>query len=46
MREKDHVDKLSLEYIEIVVLKFTTEREILDEQRPHKNLKEVEITRY
>ncbi|KAG5578330.1 hypothetical protein H5410_058464 [Solanum commersonii] len=47
MREKNHVDKLSLEWSESSSADNSqTERDILDELRPHKNIKEVEITRY
>nr|AAU90295.2 Disease resistance protein I2, putative [Solanum demissum] len=47
MREKNHVDKLSLEWSESSSADNSqTERDILDELRPHKNIKEVEITGY
>ncbi|KAH0715671.1 hypothetical protein KY284_008576 [Solanum tuberosum] len=47
MREKNHVDKLSLEWNESSRADNSqTERDILDELRPHKNIKEVEITGY
>ncbi|KAH0715601.1 hypothetical protein KY284_008506 [Solanum tuberosum] len=46
MREKNHVDKLSLEWSEITAEDSQTEREILDELRPYTNIKEVEITGY
>ncbi|KAH0716538.1 hypothetical protein KY284_009443 [Solanum tuberosum] len=47
MREKNHVDKLSLEWSESSSADYSeTERDILDELRPHKNIKEVEITGY
>ncbi|KAH0747623.1 hypothetical protein KY285_009280 [Solanum tuberosum] len=47
MREKNHVEKLSLEWSgSSSVDNLQTERDILDELRPHKNIKEVEITRY
>ncbi|KAH0716400.1 hypothetical protein KY284_009305 [Solanum tuberosum] len=47
MREKNHVDKLSLAWSKSSsVDNSQTERDILDELRPHKNIKEVEITGY
>ncbi|KAH0715589.1 hypothetical protein KY284_008494 [Solanum tuberosum] len=46
MREKNHVDKLSLEWSESTAKDSPTEREILDELRPYTNIKEVEITGY
>ncbi|KAG5577551.1 hypothetical protein H5410_057685 [Solanum commersonii] len=47
MREKNHVDKLSLQWSESSTADNSqTERDILDELRPHTNIKEVEITRY
>uniref|UniRef100_M1BLZ3 Disease resistance protein R3a n=2 Tax=Solanum tuberosum TaxID=4113 RepID=M1BLZ3_SOLTU len=47
MREKNHVDKLSLEWVgSSSADKSQTERDILDELRPHKNIKEVKITGY
>ncbi|KAK6776755.1 hypothetical protein RDI58_027756 [Solanum bulbocastanum] len=47
MREKNHVDKLSLEWSESSSADNSqTERDILDELRPHKNIKVVEITGY
>ncbi|XP_049386751.1 putative disease resistance RPP13-like protein 1 [Solanum stenotomum] len=47
MRDKNHVDKLSLEWSESSSADNSqTERDILDELRPHKNIKEVEITGY
>ncbi|KAL3325107.1 hypothetical protein AABB24_038953 [Solanum stoloniferum] len=47
MREKNHVDKLSLEWSESRSADNSqTERDILDELRPHKNIKEVEIIGY
>ncbi|KAH0746971.1 hypothetical protein KY285_008628 [Solanum tuberosum] len=46
-REKNHVDKLSLEWSESSSADNSqTERDILDELRPHKNIKEVEIIGY
>ncbi|KAL3325080.1 hypothetical protein AABB24_038933 [Solanum stoloniferum] len=47
MREKNHVDKLSLEWSESCSADNSqTERDILDELRPHKNIKEVQIIGY
>ncbi|KAH0746867.1 hypothetical protein KY285_008524 [Solanum tuberosum] len=47
MREKNHVEKLSLRWSESSsVDNSQTERDILDELRPHKNIKELEITGY
>ncbi|KAH0746863.1 hypothetical protein KY285_008520 [Solanum tuberosum] len=47
MREKNHVDKLSLRWSESSsVDNSQTEIDILDELRPHKNIKEVKITGY
>ncbi|KAH0715619.1 hypothetical protein KY284_008524 [Solanum tuberosum] len=47
MREKNHVEKLSLSWSKSSsVDNSQTEREILDELCPHKNIKEVEITGY
>ncbi|WMV55586.1 hypothetical protein MTR67_048971 [Solanum verrucosum] len=47
MREKNHVDKLSLEWSESSTADNSqTERDIVDELRPHTNIKEVEITGY
>ncbi|KAL3354849.1 hypothetical protein AABB24_019106 [Solanum stoloniferum] len=47
MREKNHVDELSLEWSESSSADNSqTERDILDELSPHKNIKEVEITGY
>ncbi|XP_049353739.1 putative disease resistance RPP13-like protein 1 [Solanum verrucosum] len=47
MREKNHVEKLSLRWSESSsVDNSQTEIDILDELRPHKNVKEVEITGY
>ncbi|KAH0715666.1 hypothetical protein KY284_008571 [Solanum tuberosum] len=47
MRQKNHVDKLSLEWSESSSADNSqTERDILDELRPHKNIKGVEITGY
>ncbi|KAH0746965.1 hypothetical protein KY285_008622 [Solanum tuberosum] len=47
MKEKNHVEQLSLEWSESSSADNSqTERDILDELRPHKNIKEVEITGY
>ncbi|XP_049379734.1 putative disease resistance RPP13-like protein 1 [Solanum stenotomum] len=47
MREKNRVDKLSLEWSESSSADNSqTERDILDELCPHKNIKEVEINGY
>ncbi|XP_049379738.1 putative disease resistance RPP13-like protein 1 [Solanum stenotomum] len=47
IREKNHVEQLSLEWSEISSADNSqTERDILDELRPHENIKEVEITGY
>ncbi|XP_049380337.1 putative disease resistance RPP13-like protein 1 [Solanum stenotomum] len=47
MREKNHVDKLSLRWCgSSSVDNSQTERDILDELLPHKNIKEVKITGY
>ncbi|KAH0713828.1 hypothetical protein KY289_009787 [Solanum tuberosum] len=47
MREKNHVEQLSLEWSgSSSADNSQTERDILDELRPHKNIKEVEITGY
>nr|AAB63274.1 resistance complex protein I2C-1 [Solanum lycopersicum] len=47
MREKNHVEQLSLEWSESISADNSqTERDILDELRPHKNIKAVEITGY
>ncbi|KAG5578420.1 hypothetical protein H5410_058554 [Solanum commersonii] len=47
MREKNHVDKLCLEWSESSSADNSqTERDILDELHPHKNIKEVKITGY
>ncbi|KAL3324589.1 hypothetical protein AABB24_038627 [Solanum stoloniferum] len=47
MREKNHVDRLFLEWSESSTADNSqTERHILDELHPHTNIKEVEITGY
>ncbi|KAH0715353.1 hypothetical protein KY284_008258 [Solanum tuberosum] len=44
--EKNHVDKLSLEWSESTADNSQTERDILDELCPHTNIKELQITGY
>ncbi|PHT28326.1 hypothetical protein CQW23_32073 [Capsicum baccatum] len=46
MREKNHVEKLSLEWSESTADDSQTGRDILDELRPHSNIKELQIYRY
>nr|AAW48301.1 potato resistance-like protein I2GA-SH23-3 [Solanum tuberosum] len=47
MREKNHVDRLSLEWSgSSSADNSQTERDILDELRPHKNIKELQIIGY
>ncbi|KAM3303124.1 hypothetical protein P3S67_014154 [Capsicum chacoense] len=46
MREKNHVENLSLEWSESSADNSQTERDILDELRPHTNIKELKISRY
>ncbi|KAL3324978.1 hypothetical protein AABB24_038873 [Solanum stoloniferum] len=46
MREKNHVEKLSLEWSESSAYDSQTEREILDELHPHTNIKQFQITGY
>ncbi|KAL3325339.1 hypothetical protein AABB24_039103 [Solanum stoloniferum] len=47
MREKNHVDKLSLGWSQSSSADNSqTERDILDELRPHKNIKELQIIGY
>ncbi|KAH0715605.1 hypothetical protein KY284_008510 [Solanum tuberosum] len=47
LKEKNHVENLSLEWSESSTADDSqTEIDILDELRPHKNIKEVEITGY
>ncbi|PHT35012.1 hypothetical protein CQW23_26812 [Capsicum baccatum] len=46
MREKNHVENLSLEWSESSADNSQTERDILDELRPHTNIKELQISRY
>ncbi|KAM3398744.1 hypothetical protein P3S68_002260 [Capsicum galapagoense] len=45
-REKNHVEKLSLEWSESTADDSQTGRDILDELRPHSNIKELQIYRY
>ncbi|XP_049380858.1 putative disease resistance protein RGA1 [Solanum stenotomum] len=46
MREKNHVNKLSLKWRESTADDSQTEREILDELHPHTNIKQLKITGY
>nr|ABI34282.1 NB-ARC domain containing protein [Solanum demissum] len=46
MREKKHVERLSLEWSGSNADNSQTEREILDELQPNTNIKEVQIIRY
>ncbi|KAM3303146.1 hypothetical protein P3S67_014176 [Capsicum chacoense] len=46
MREKNHVEKLSLEWSGSDADNSQTEREILDELRPDTNIKELQISGY
>nr|XP_025884028.1 putative disease resistance RPP13-like protein 1 [Solanum lycopersicum]XP_025884029.1 putative disease resistance RPP13-like protein 1 [Solanum lycopersicum] len=47
MREKNHVEQLSLEWSKSSIADNSqTERDILDELHPHKNIKEVVISGY
>ncbi|KAM3302867.1 putative disease resistance RPP13-like protein 1 [Capsicum chacoense] len=46
MRGKNHVEKLSLEWSESDADNSQTERDILDELRPHTNIKELQISGY
>ncbi|KAF3643101.1 putative NEDD8-activating enzyme E1 regulatory subunit-like isoform X1 [Capsicum annuum] len=46
MREKNHVENLSLEWSESSADNSQTERDILDELRPHTNIKELKISSY
>ncbi|KAG5578506.1 hypothetical protein H5410_058640 [Solanum commersonii] len=46
MKEKEHVEKLSLEWRGSIANNSQTERDILDELRPNSNIKEVQIIRY
>ncbi|KAH0670584.1 hypothetical protein KY290_025997 [Solanum tuberosum] len=46
MREKNHVEKLSLKWSESSADNSQTERDILDELCPHTNIKQLQITRY
>ncbi|PHU03560.1 hypothetical protein BC332_28811 [Capsicum chinense] len=46
IREKDHVEKLCLEWSESIADNSQTEREILNELHPHTNIKELQINGY
>ncbi|PHT35017.1 hypothetical protein CQW23_26817 [Capsicum baccatum] len=46
MKEKNHVEKLSLKWSKSDADNSQTERDILDELRPHTNIKELQIYRY
>nr|XP_009796238.1 PREDICTED: LOW QUALITY PROTEIN: putative disease resistance RPP13-like protein 1 [Nicotiana sylvestris] len=46
MREKEHIEKLSLEWSESIVDSSQNERDILGELHPNPNIKELEITGY
>ncbi|KAM3303127.1 hypothetical protein P3S67_014157 [Capsicum chacoense] len=46
IREKNHVEKLSLEWSESDADNSQTERDILDELHPHTNIKELQISGY
>ncbi|PHT35218.1 hypothetical protein CQW23_27018 [Capsicum baccatum] len=46
MREKEHVEKLSLKWSGSIADNSQTERDILDELRPHSNIKELQISGY
>ncbi|XP_059312131.1 putative disease resistance RPP13-like protein 1 isoform X2 [Lycium ferocissimum] len=46
MREKEHVEMLSLEWSESIAENSQTERDILEELHPHTNIKELQITGY
>ncbi|PHT61376.1 hypothetical protein T459_34771 [Capsicum annuum] len=46
MREKNHVENLLLEWNESSADNSQTERDILDELRPHTNIKELKISSY
>ncbi|KAM3398873.1 putative disease resistance RPP13-like protein 1 [Capsicum galapagoense] len=46
MREKNHVEKLSLKWSESDADNSQTERDILDELCPHSNIKELQISGY
>ncbi|KAK4709295.1 hypothetical protein R3W88_030220 [Solanum pinnatisectum] len=46
MREKNHVEKLLLEWSGSTAYDSQTEREILDELHPHTNIKQFQITGY
>uniref|UniRef100_M1CM52 Disease resistance protein R3a n=1 Tax=Solanum tuberosum TaxID=4113 RepID=M1CM52_SOLTU len=46
IKEKEHVEKLSLEWRGSIANNSQTERDILDELRPNSNIKELRITGY
>ncbi|KAK6776804.1 hypothetical protein RDI58_027805 [Solanum bulbocastanum] len=46
MREKEHVEKLSLEWSVSIANNSQNERDILDELQPNTNIKELQITGY
>ncbi|KAH0777321.1 hypothetical protein KY290_008732 [Solanum tuberosum] len=46
MREKEHVERLSLEWSGSIADNSQTERDILDELQPNTNIKELQITGY
>ncbi|KAM3303144.1 hypothetical protein P3S67_014174 [Capsicum chacoense] len=46
MREKNHVEKLSLKWSESDADNSQTERDILDELHPHSSIKELQISGY
>ncbi|KAH0713947.1 hypothetical protein KY289_009906 [Solanum tuberosum] len=46
MREKNHVEKLSLEWSGSTAYDSQTKSEILDELHPHTNIKQLQITGY
>ncbi|KAG5578517.1 hypothetical protein H5410_058651 [Solanum commersonii] len=46
MKEKEHVEKLSLKWRGSIANNSQTERDILDELRPNSNIKELRITGY
>nr|XP_016472733.1 PREDICTED: putative disease resistance RPP13-like protein 1 [Nicotiana tabacum] len=46
MRDKNHIEKLSLEWSESIADSSQDERDILDELHPNRNIKELQITGY
>ncbi|XP_016573299.2 putative disease resistance RPP13-like protein 1 [Capsicum annuum] len=46
MRKKEHVEKLSLKWSRSIADNSQTERDILDELRPHSNIKKLRISGY